>query len=113
MDFKEQIEPFWWVQHKDSVSFCLSVGEYKNEIFEARADEGFEGNGYDWASLATVFIAEQMPELADDIEFDPEAGMFCVYSENEASLRQFALAFREACDNDELLAELFSRAELD
>ncbi|MDR2498569.1 MAG: immunity 51 family protein [Tannerellaceae bacterium] len=113
MNFKEQIKPFFWVENKGSVSLCLNVGTYKNEIFEARYDEGFEGNGYDWASLAIVFLEEQMPQLANDIEFDPEADMFCAYSDNADALRQFAISFKEACEDDELIADLFSRADLD
>ncbi|PUV24565.1 Imm51 family immunity protein [Sphingobacterium athyrii] len=45
------------------VSVCLNVGEYKIEIFQPREEEGFEGNGYDWSSLANVFLEEQIPEL--------------------------------------------------
>lgn len=30
-------------------------GEYRQEVFDTREEEGFEGNGYDWTSLALVF----------------------------------------------------------
>ena len=49
-DFEIKIQPFFWVDHELTASVCLNVGEYKAEIFEAREDEGFEGNGYDWES---------------------------------------------------------------
>jgi hypothetical protein len=63
MDFNEQIKPFCWVEHDSgSVSLCLPVGSYKTEIFDTRAEEGFEGNGYDWGSLALVFPEKKMPE---------------------------------------------------
>ena len=39
-NFKETIEPFFWVEHENSVSVCLDVGVYKAEIFRAREDEG-------------------------------------------------------------------------
>ena len=52
-------------------------GEYRQEVFDTREEEGFEGNGYDWASLALVFLEEKMPELSDTIDFDPEGSMFC------------------------------------
>ena len=35
-----------------SASVFLNVGEYLQEIFDTREDEGFEGSGYDWRSLA-------------------------------------------------------------
>ena len=48
------------------------------------ADEGFEGGGYDWNSLALVFLLEKN-----------------------------ARGFRAACEGRELITDLFSRAELD
>lgn len=112
-DLEKKLAPFFWVEHKDSVSLCLDAGEFKNEIFEARADDGFEGGGYDWCSLARVFLNEKMPEITNDIGFDPEAGMFCAYSKNAEALQKFALGFREMCDDDTVMSDLFSRAELD
>lgn len=57
--FENEIAPFFWVGHEESASVCLNVGEYLQEIFDTREDEGFEGNGYDWGSLAQVFLNEQ------------------------------------------------------
>lgn len=112
-NFETAIKPFFWVEQGDSVSVCLNVGEYKADVFQTRKDEGFEGNGYDWASLAQVFLDEKMPELSDTIQFDPEADMFCAYSKDKEAVKNFAIAFKVACENDELIRELFSRAELD
>jgi len=112
-NFETKIKPFFWVEHTTSASVCLNVGEYKVEIFQTREDEGFEGNGYDWGSLAKVFLEEQRPELIGVIKFDPEAGMFCIYSSDKESLKYFILSFKEACEDDVLIQHLFSRAELD
>ncbi|WP_239614639.1 Imm51 family immunity protein [Cohnella mopanensis] len=109
----ELLLPFQWVVHASSVSLILNVGSYKNEVFAERADEGFEGNGYDWGSLAAVFIEEIMPELAAQIQFDPEGSMFCAYSTDGEALERFALGFKAACEDDTLIRDLFSRAELD
>ena len=54
-----------------------------------------------------------MPDLIDTVKFDPEADMFCAYSSDSEALKKFALSFKEACENTELISELFSRAELD
>ena len=113
MNFEETIKPFFWVEHEKSTSLCLSNLNYKAEIFDSRADEGFIGNGYDWGSLALVFLEEKMPGLIDTVKFDPEADMFCAYSSDSEALKKFALSFKEACENTELISELFSRAELD
>lgn len=75
-NFKETIEPFFWVEHEKlfgvSVRFKFQIRNYYS-----RADEGFEGNGYDWASLASAYVDKQLPELVDIVKFDPEADMFC------------------------------------
>ncbi len=113
IDFDKAIEPFFWVQHSDSVSMCLNVGSYKEDLFKIRAGEGFEGSGYDWTSLAKVFIDENAPELKDIIRFDPEGSMFCAYSSNEEALKKFATLFKQACEEDSGIQSLFLKAELD
>lgn len=112
-NFEQSIKPFFWVEHEKNVSVCLNVGEYKTEIFQVREDEGFEGNGYDWGSLAKVFLDERKSELLDDIKFDSEADMFCAYSSNADALKTFIILFKETCENEILIQDLFSRAELD
>ncbi|WP_230661656.1 immunity 51 family protein [Psychrobacter sp. I-STPA10] len=115
-EFEQQIAPFFWVEHDSSVSLCMGdVGDYKMDIFDSRAEEGFEGNGYDWASLASVFIEEKHPEWQEIINFDPEAGMFSAYTEieNKETLKAFALAFKQLCEDEQTMLDLFTRAELD
>ncbi|MBH5316329.1 tetratricopeptide repeat protein [Paenibacillus sp. GSMTC-2017] len=114
LEVDEKINQFSLVAHNNgSISMILSVGEYKRDIFQTRAEEGVEGNGYDWASLATVFLNEKMPHLVDIIRFDPEADMFAAYTDNREAMFSFAIAFNEACEDDILMKDLFSRAELD
>lgn len=113
MTLEKQVEPFMVHHHENNSSVTLNVGDYKAEIFAERADEGFEGSGYDWASLAAVFLAEKMPALEGDIRFDPEGSMFCAYSKNKDALEKFAVAFHSMCENEAQMRELFSRAELD
>ena len=98
-------------EYEDTCSVTLYAGNYKPEIFEPRLEDGFEGGGYDWESLAIVFLKEKCPELKEKIEFDSEASMFCAYSTDKTALEQFALAFKAACEDDVLIQDLFSRAE--
>jgi hypothetical protein len=60
---EKEISPFFWVDYDESASVCLDVGEYLQDVFDTREDEGFEGNGYDWASLAQVFVNEHCLDL--------------------------------------------------
>lgn len=112
MNFENKIMPFFWTEHEEMASVCLNVGEYCKDVFEIRASEGFLGNGYDWESLATVFLEEKTQNLIEEIQFDSEAGMFCVYSENKEALKKFVLEFKKACEDKKLIKDLFSRAEL-
>ncbi|MGE7913047.1 immunity 51 family protein [Lysinibacillus xylanilyticus] len=111
---KQVLAPFFWVEHDGgSASLCLDVGEYKQELFDIRSEEGFEGNGYDWNSLALVFLEEKMPDLKDLVNFDSEAGMFCAYSSDKKALEKFAISFKNTCEDESIVTDLFSRAELD
>ena len=65
--FQKEIAPFFWVDHTESASVCLTVGEFLQDLFDTRQADGFDGGGYDWASLAKVFIDETCPELASKI----------------------------------------------
>lgn len=101
------------MEHIDSVSVCLYVGEYLQEMFDTRANEGFEGSGYDWVSLAKVFLDEKCPDLQEKIHFDPEYSMFCSYSEDKDALADFIHKFKKTCEDRILILDLFSQAKLD
>lgn len=109
----DRINPFFWVESDNYVSVCLNVGEYIQDVFDTRADEGFEGGGYDWGSLARVFLDEKCPELKEKVGLDPEASMFVAYSKDPTALRDFIFSFKDACEDRNLILDLFSRAELD
>ncbi len=111
--FENEIAPFFWVEQSSGASVCLNAGMYLQELFDTRAEEGFEGSGYDWGSLAQVFLDEKCSGLQEKINFDPEADMFCAYSEDKDSLAEFILQFKKACEDNTLISDLFSRAELD
>lgn len=112
-EFEALINPFFWVNHETSASVCLDVGTYLQDVFDTREEDGFEGGGYDWGSLAAVFLDEKRPDLKEKVGLDPEAGMFCAYSKDEDALRAFIVDFKAACENKPLILDLFSRAELD
>lgn len=113
MSIEKKIEPFKIIYGKKNTSIILNVGEYRAEIFAEREAEGCDGNGYDWASLAAVFLDEKMPDLKLEIQFDPEGGMFCAYSKNSQALENFAIVFHAMCTDKEQMQDLFSRTVLD
>ncbi len=115
--FKKEIAPFFWIEAEgdqdedDYAQVCLNAGEYLQDVFDNC--EGCEGSGYDWESLAQVFLEEKCSDLQEKINFDPEADMFCVYSDDKEALADFILHFKKACEDKTLILDLLSRAELD
>jgi len=111
MNFAEQIAPFYWVEDDNgSVAVCLSsCEEYKKNLFKSRENDEFTGSGDDWAALAQTFIQEKIPDLLEKIDFDPEHSLFCAFSTDRDALQHFILLFKETCENDELITDVFSR----
>ena len=118
-DLNEQLEPFKLMVFDEGTedvwaTLVLWLNEdYKQNVFDTRQEEGFLGNGYDWNSLATVFLEEKMPELVDALSFDSEAGLFSIGSEDVEAVKKFALGFKAMCDDASEMMDLLSRATLD
>ena len=118
-DINIQLEPFKLMVLDEGTedvwaTLVLWLNEdYKQNVFDTRQEEGFLGNGYDWNSLATVFLEEKMPELVDALSFDSEAGLFSIGSEDVEAVKKFALGFKAMCDDDSEMMDLLSRATLD
>ena len=110
MDFTKQIAPFNWVDHEDaSASVTLYASDkYKKKLFKTRKREGFKGSGYDWEALAQAFIQAKMPQLRQVIAFDSEHLMFCAISSDADALKSFISLFKETCENEKEIAEIFS-----
>ncbi len=110
---KTSYAPFILIDTDKYKSLVLSDKdmEAKFHIFEERADEGWSGNGYDWTSLAEVVIAEQLPDLKNELSFDPEAGMFSA-SGSRPALERLGKAMSRIFKDDEVIRDLLSRAEL-
>lgn len=107
MVFDEKTEDVW-------ATLVLWLSEdYKQNVFDTRQEEGFVGNGYDWNSLANVFLEENIPELMEVLSFDSEEGLFSIGSEDVEAVKKFAIGFKALCDDESEMVDLFSRAILD
>ncbi|MBQ7990232.1 MAG: hypothetical protein IJ080_07715 [Oscillospiraceae bacterium] len=106
------IEPFYIVE-EEGFALCLETdGTFHPELFALRADEGFEGNGYDVEAVAVQYLNECAPYLIRDIIFDSEAGMFVAMSEEREPLEDLAEGLCELFADEEKAKDLFSRAEI-
>lgn len=118
-DINKQLEPFKIMVFDEGTedvwaTLVLWLNEdYKQNVFDTRQDDGFLGNGYDWNSLATVFLEEKMPELIDALSFDSEEGLFSIGSEDVEAVKKFAIRFKALCDDESEMMDLLSRATLD
>ena len=115
---EECIGPFIISETEKSVSILLNAGTYKQHIFDEESENGFCGNGHDWASLAREFIKEQLPHLQKDIQLEylynrKDRCRFCARSENKESILEFAQLFHNMCEDEKQMREILSRSELD
>ena len=118
-DKDKQLEPFKLMVFDEGTedvwaTLVLWLNEdYKQNVFDTRQEEGIVGNGYDWNSLATVFLEEKMPELMEVLSFDSEAVLFSIGSEDVEAVKKFAIRFKAMCDDESEMMDLLSRATLD
>jgi hypothetical protein len=79
--YDESIKLIEMPEH-DSISVCVynehdglfALGERIN----ARFEEAYM-NGYNWDALIRFYVASIDPDLMNEVETDPEAGMFSAY----------------------------------
>ena len=108
----KSIEPFRLLHHTDSWSLLLEMDDDAQKLFSVNPDEleleeDFELDGYYWDALVKCYLDTGQVAMTDEVHFDSESSMFCIYSSNESDLRLFAQSFKEACANPQLLVELF------
>lgn len=99
-------------EDKRKASIIHSVFDEKQFIFKERESEGWIGNGYDWAAVARVILEEKANHLIEEVGFDPHEDMVEIYGEANI-IEEFAKILKKVYDDDALLRDLLSRAELD
>ena len=107
----KSIEPFRLLHHTESWSLLLEMDEEALDLFSVAPDsleleEDFELDGYYWDALVKYYLQTGRVTLTDEVHFDSESSMFCIYSSNESDLRLFAQSFKEACADPLCLEEM-------
>lgn len=87
-----------------SISLTFPCGELPAD--DAIMGAGHEPNGYFWEGVAHYLA----PELADKLEFDPEAGMFAAYGAR-TDLEGLQGLLEPYLDDGERITEVIRRAE--
>ncbi|MGC0366275.1 hypothetical protein ABH922_004259 [Rhodococcus sp. 27YEA15] len=75
--------------------------------------EGFEGNGYDWGSVAEAVVGRDAPHLKNRFGTDPEAGMFVAYGTDHEALTELGILLAKAYSDVEYLSGLIEISEPD
>ncbi|MET8655004.1 MULTISPECIES: immunity 51 family protein [Nocardia] len=102
---------FFEYDHKPG-NYCLMLSD--NHMLATQgvfAAAGYEGGGYDWAGVARSVVNSRLPDAAERIRFDPEAGMFVAYGTDPDALRELGAVLRDAVHDHELLAEFISTGD--
>jgi hypothetical protein len=94
----------------DSISVCVlnddddlfALGERIN----ARFPQAYM-NGYNWDALIRYYVASVDPKLMNEVETDPEAGMYSAYlshsPDNLAKMQRFISHIHDLVDNEAAL----------
>ena len=100
----------------ESISVCvyneneglLQLGERINKRFE----EAYM-NGYNWDALIRFYVASLDSALMDEVETDPEAGMFSAYMpyspENLEKMRRFETYVRAMVADEKALTKFIEK----
>ena len=106
------MEPLTLIETGDSqYSLLLDAGMTAvDAIIEA---SGHEPNGYFWEGIASVLCETEAPGLNERFELDSEAGMFCAFGPDRASLEALGnMMSRVASESDQLQAVMAKAAEI-
>ena len=112
--FDDSIKLIEMPEH-DTISVCVfnendgifEFGERLNEQF----DEAYM-NGYNWEALIKYYVNKVDPDLMQEVETDPEAGMFSAYmaysQENLEKMKRFEAHIRTMLTDEQTLVQFIA-----
>jgi Immunity protein 51 len=101
------------LKHDNRISICfyieqkriLEIGEKINEL-----NENAYMNGYNWEAFFNYYLPTYFPDVAVNMETDPEAGMYVAYyeltNENEKRVEKFLSLIENLIENENKLLDL-------
>jgi hypothetical protein len=89
-----KIESYYpFIIYKDGsymIAAEIEYGESFNKYRPVFEKYGYSGNGYSWEGHIKQMLQKENPSLLQHLQFDPEAGGFYVFADNEKNQRLFA-----------------------
>ena len=95
---------------ENTISVCLyieqdrimAIGKQMKKI-----NENAYMNGYNWEAFFDYYLSKYAPDIIENMEADPEAGMYAVYynlsPENEIKAEKFVKVIQDLIENEEEL----------
>lgn len=109
----DMTEYIYIVKNDDRVSVCfniekeeiMTIGDKINEI-----NEDAYMNGYNWGAFFNYYLTKYAPNILEEMESDPEAGMYLVYynltSENEMKAQNLMKIIRSLIEDENKLYQI-------
>src|SRR5262249_40362236 len=106
---KQGFAPCKLVEH-DGGHYSLVFNDFDKAaaVFEGM---GYEAGGYAWHGAVDALVRMHAPKLAKSLEYDPEASMFVVVSNDKEALREVAGLMRKTLRDPALLREAIANAD--
>ena len=102
-----EFDPCDFLEHEGGLrSLCFTDFDSFIELLESK---GGQGGGYSWEALVKAVRSIRGLEMPD-LEFDPEADMFCVVARTTEPLIVVASIIRELCKEPDLMAKAIELA---
>lgn len=89
----------------------LNISDELLNMFPIDEDQDFDNDGYDWEALAKCYLHQGRISLTEEVGFDSESSMFCMYSSDISDLICFAQSFRDACFDASFLKEMLAQID--
>jgi hypothetical protein len=102
------LDPFDLAEDEDDAGhYSLIMGDVDMlDVMDVFEENGYYGNGYGWEGVARSAVANHAPEIADLVDYDPEAGMFVAFGTDLPALERLAVLLHRAFHDRTFLGEL-------
>jgi hypothetical protein len=98
--------------HPLGYSYSLILGEeHMVPVMDTFEEYEYYGNGYAWEGVARSAVQAHAPDIAELVEYDPEAGMFAAVSDDPEALRRLGTLLRRALQDRDFLEQLLRDAD--
>ncbi len=107
-------------KNEDSLSVCLPIDQDKLLTIKDKIkqiNEEARMNGYNWDAFLNYYLGKYHKEILENMETDPEAGMYVAYydlsAENEQKAERFADIIEDLIENEETIYDIVKNAGSD